>query len=207
MKKYLDALVRYALSCGLIEEADAIYAYNALLAVMGLDCAAGEGELPELPLSDILAALTDDAVKRGLVDDSITARDLFDTRLMGTLTPFPREVRRTFAALYARSPESATDWYYRFSQDTNYIRRDRIAKDVRWQYEGKYGTLDISINLSKPEKIYCGNANLMYALASRVSIGTVRETLFFDQVRKDHKVVYIKTKDGKDIELDKKYTV
>ena len=151
MKKYIDALVGYALSRGLIEDADGIYAYNALLEAMGLDSAEGDGAV-ELPLADILNILTDDAVRRGLVDDNITARDLFDTKLMGVLTPFPREVHGKFASLYAESPEKATEWYYRFSQDTNYIRRDRIAKDLRWKYAGKYGELDITVNLSKPEK-------------------------------------------------------
>lgn len=151
MKKYIDALVGYAVSRGLIEEADRIYAYNALLEAMGLDGAEGDGRV-DLPLAGILRALTDDAVRRGLVDDNITARDLFDTKLMGVLTPFPREVRSKFAALYAESPEKATEWYYAFSQDTNYIRRDRIAKDLRWKYAGKYGELDVTVNLSKPEK-------------------------------------------------------
>ena len=151
MKKYIDALVGYALSRGLIEDADGIYAYNALLEAMGLDSAEGDGAV-ELPLADILNILTDDAVRRGLVDDNITARDLFDTKLMGVLTPFPREVHGKFASLYAESPEKATEWYYRFSQDTNYIRRDRIAKDLRWKYASPYGDLDITVNLSKPEK-------------------------------------------------------
>lgn len=151
MKKYIKALIDYALSRGLIEDCDRIYAYNALLEAMGLDEAQGDGAV-DLPLADILAFLTDDAVKRGLVDDNITARDLFDTKLMGVLTPFPREVHRKFAALYTESPEKATEWYYQFSQDTNYIRADRIAKDMRWKVEGKYGELDITVNLSKPEK-------------------------------------------------------
>ena len=96
--------------------------------------------------------MTDDAVRRGLIDGGPVSRDLFDTKLMGVLTPAPHEVRRTFASLYAQSPALATDWYYAFSQDTNYIRRDRIAKDVKWLYDGEYGTLEVTINLSKPEK-------------------------------------------------------
>lgn len=89
---------------------------------------------------------------KGLCEDNQVARDLFDTRLMGVLTPFPHEVRARFRALYAQSPRQATDWFYRFSQDTNYIRRDRIARDRKWQYQSPYGALDITINLSKPEK-------------------------------------------------------
>ena len=80
------------------------------------------------------------------------ARDLFDTKLMGVLTPAPHEVRAKFRGLYAVSPEQATDWFYAFSQNTNYIRRDRIARDQKWVYESAYGPLDITINLSKPEK-------------------------------------------------------
>ena len=151
MKPYIDALINYAFDRGLIEDADRTYAYNAVLEAMGLDSAVGEGEA-NLPLADILTVLTDDAVKRGIVDDNITARDLFDTKLMGVLTPFPREVHKKFADLYAESPKKATEWYYKFSQDTNYIRCDRIARDLRWKYEGKYGELDITVNLSKPEK-------------------------------------------------------
>ena len=89
---------------------------------------------------------------KGLCEDNQVARDLFDTRLMGVLTPFPHEVRARFRALYAQSPRQATDWFYRFSQDTNYIRRDRISRDRKWQYQSPYGALDITINLSKPEK-------------------------------------------------------
>lgn len=104
-------------------------------------------------LADILAALTDDAAARGILPhNSVVYRDLFDTALMGRLTPPPREVHATFHHLYAADPEAATDWYYRFSQDTNYIRRDRMAKDMRWQTVTDYGLLDITINLAKPEK-------------------------------------------------------
>ena len=153
MKKYLDALIAYALKNGLICPEDETYVFNTLLDIMGLDAPEGEEDAPaELPLETILATLTDDAVNRGLCGDSINARDLFDTKLMGAVTPFPHEIRRHFAALYEERPEAATDWYYKFSQDTNYIRRDRIRKDVRWVYSSEYGELDITINLSKPEK-------------------------------------------------------
>ena len=152
MKATIDALIRYGLDRGLIREGDETYIFNRLLETLRLDEVGDSG----LPASDSLAALlerlTDDAVKRGVCEDNITARDLFDTALMGALTPWPHEVRERFAALYAESPRAATDWYYRFSCDTNYIRRDRIAKDVKWVYESDYGPLDITINLSKPEK-------------------------------------------------------
>ena len=71
---------------------------------------------------------------------------------MGALTPMPREVIRTFREKYAQSPQEATDWYYDFSENTDYIRRYRIAKDMRWKYDSEYGQMDITINLSKPEK-------------------------------------------------------
>ena len=151
MKTWLDALVNYAAACGLIQEEDKSYAFNRLLEVMELDSAEGEGSV-SAPLCDILEALCDDACRRGVIGDNIVERDLFDTKLMGVLTPFPHEVRRKFSELYAQSPESATAWYYQFSQDTNYIRRDRIQKDRKWTYDSKYGTLDVTINLSKPEK-------------------------------------------------------
>ena len=153
MRAYLDALIRCGLDRGLIRPGDETYVLNRLLEIMKRD-EPGEsaGALPSLPLCDILQALTDDAVSRGVVEDNITARDLFDTALMGALTPWPHEVRARFASLYAESPQAATDWYYRFSCDTNYIRRDRIAKDLKWVYESEYGPLDITINLSKPEQ-------------------------------------------------------
>lgn len=151
MKAYIDALVNYAADRGLIENEDRIFAFNRLLELMNMDSAEGEGTV-DAPLEQILDALCDDACRRGMIEDNIVARDLFDTKLMGALTPFPHEIRRKFAELYAQSPEAATDWYYKFSQDTNYIRRDRIKKDRKWTYDCKYGTLDITINLSKPEK-------------------------------------------------------
>ena len=148
---YVTALVRYGLEKGLIEPCDQTYITNQLLMTMGLDSYEYE-EAPALELEDILASLLDDAVARGVCDDNITARDLFDTKLMGVLTPPPREVRAKFAALYAAGPQKATDWYYTLSQDTDYIRRYRIKKDLRWKTKTDYGGLDITINLSKPEK-------------------------------------------------------
>ena len=148
---YVTALVRYGLEKGLIEPCDQTYITNQLLMTMGLDSYEYE-EAPALELEDILAGLLDDAVARGVCDDNITAKDLFDTKLMGVLTPLPREVRAKFAALYAADPQKATDWYYTLSQDTDYIRRYRIKKDLRWKTKTDYGDLDITINLSKPEK-------------------------------------------------------
>ncbi len=149
---YIKGLIAYALRAGLIEPADGVYCTNALLALLKLDGISDSVPPAEAPLEVILGALCDDAVERGVIEDSVTYRDLFDTALMGVLTPRPSQVIEKFRALYKESPLKATDAYYKFSCDTNYIRRDRIKKDVKWQYTGEYGTLDITINLSKPEK-------------------------------------------------------
>ena len=146
-------LVEYGLEKALIHPADAIYARNQLLLVMGLDEYEDAEGAPSRKLHEILEILTEDAVRRGICEDNGTARELFDTKLMGCLTPRPSEVQWTFSDCYDRlGAEAATDWYYQFSQDTNYIRRDRIAKDVKWVTSTAYGDLDITINLSKPEK-------------------------------------------------------
>ena len=105
-----------------------------------------------MALEVILQGLLEDAVERGIIGEDITSRDLLDTKLMGVLTPPPREVRAKFASLYMQDARKATDWFYQFSQDTDYIRRYRIQKDIRWKTATEYGNLDITINLSKPEK-------------------------------------------------------
>ncbi len=157
MEKILQALLDYAVEKELIAPEDRMWAFNRLLEALQLD-SAESSEVFSLPPEDasepsaLLNVLTEDAVQRGIVEDDIVSRDLFDTRLMGLLTPAPHEIRARFHELYKISPESATDWYYSFSKNTNYIRCDRIEKDVKWPYEGQYGTLEITINLSKPEK-------------------------------------------------------
>ena len=151
MKDYIKALVNYGVAHDLIHEADSRYVYNRLLDVMHLERGGGTAPKGE-PLTAILTALTDDAVRRGLIGDSITERDLFDTRLMGELTPIPHEVHDRFVREYAVSPERGTDWFYNFCGDVNYIRRDRLARDIRWVYKSEYGPMNITINLSKPEK-------------------------------------------------------
>ena len=146
-------LVEYGLAKELIHPADAIYARNQILLVMGLDEYEDAEGVPSRKLHEILEVLTEDAVRRGVCEDNGTARELFDTRLMGCLTPRPSEVQCMFADRYDRlGAEAATDWYYQFSQDTNYIRRNAIAKDVKWVTSTSCGDLDITINLSKPEK-------------------------------------------------------
>ena len=144
-------LVQYALDTGLVEEADRVWAINGLLEDLGLS---DWEEVPgrERPLEEILGEILDWAVAQGRIEDGTTSRDLFDTKLMGRLTPRPAQVRAAFAERYARSPEEATDWYYQFSQNTDYIRRYRVARDQKWIAHTDCGDLEITINLSKPEK-------------------------------------------------------
>ena len=149
---YIKALISNAVAHGLIEETDRVYCTNSILYLLKKDsidfsCPEAEGELHEL-----LDKICDYAAENGLIEDSITYRDLFDTAIMGALTPRPSQVIEKFGSLYAESPEKATDYYYALSGDTNYIRRDRIAKIMKWQYDSNYGTIDITVNLSKPEK-------------------------------------------------------
>ncbi len=144
----VKALVQYALKTGLIEEGEEIWAENTVLDALKADSFPETEVSEDAPLSDILAALTEYAIP----GESVVYRDLFDTEIMGRLTPRPGQVRAKFAALRAWSPREATDCYYRFSCDTHYTRRDMIAKDVQWKAPTEYGDLDITINLSKPEK-------------------------------------------------------
>ena len=149
---YIDSLISYAMNTGLAEPEDHQVLTNRLLELLQKDDYVPSDEPQSEDLEEILAGILDYAVQNGIIEDNITARDLFDTKIMGTLTPMPREVIRTFAEKYAISPVAATDWYYKFSCDTDYIRRYRIAKDMRWKYDSPYGQMDITINLSKPEK-------------------------------------------------------
>ncbi len=151
----VDALARYALRTGLIEPNEYTWAVNTILDVMKLDSFTPPADAPAdgAPLVSILDELLDDAQRRGVFEgSSVVRRDLFDTELMGRLTPRPAQVAAKFEALRREDPKKATDWYYRFSQDTNYIRRDRIARDLQWKAGTEYGELDVTINLSKPEK-------------------------------------------------------
>ena len=152
LSTYIDSLVSYAMNCGLADPEDHQVLTNRLLELMGEVEYVPSDEPQSEDLEEILAGLLDYAVQKGLCDDNILARDLFDTHLMGALTPMPSQVRHTFREKYARDPREATDWYYKFSGDTDYIRRYRIEKDMRWKHPSQYGELDITINLSKPEK-------------------------------------------------------
>ena len=150
----VSKLAAYALRTGLIAECEYTWAVNTILDALKLDSYTDPGkDWGEIDLAAVLDELLDDAYARGvLTENSVVYRDLFDTELMGRLTPRPAQVIEKFQALYRESPRAATDWYYQFSQDTNYIRRDRIARDMQWKAETEYGEMDITINLSKPEK-------------------------------------------------------
>ena len=152
IETYIDSLVAYAMNTGLTEPEDHQVLINRLLDLLRMDDYESSEEPMTEDLEEILAGILEYAVEKGLCDDGVTAKDIFDTRIMGALTPMPREVIRTFREKYAEDPVKATDWYYKFSCDTDYIRRYRIAKDMRWKYSSEYGEMDITINLSKPEK-------------------------------------------------------
>ena len=150
----IKKLVTYATEHYLIHPVDRTWATNRILEALHLD----EYVEPETAFSDVdleetLAELLDYAAANGLIEENTTLyRDLFDTKLMGLLTPAPHEVIDTFTALYSESPEEATDYYYKLSRDTDYIRTYRVKKDLRWVYKSEFGDLDITVNLSKPEK-------------------------------------------------------
>ncbi len=152
IETYIDSLVSYAMNNGLADPLDHQVLTNRILDLLQKEDYEPSNETQTEDLEEILTGLLDYAVSKGICDDGITAKDIFDTRIMGAVTPMPREVIRTFREKYARNPVEATDWYYKFSCDTDYIRRYRIKKDMRWKYPSQYGEIDITINLSKPEK-------------------------------------------------------
>lgn len=149
----IKKLVTYGMETGLISEEEKIYSTNLILDVLKLD----DYEEPEenyekVELEPVLKELLDCAVEKGLIEDSVVYRDLFDTRLMNCLVPRPSQVIKTFKEKYAASPEEATNYYYKLSRDSDYIRRYRVCKDMKWVTKTEYGDIDITINLSKPEK-------------------------------------------------------
>ena len=147
----ISSLIAYAQERGLVSPLDETYMRNRLIDLLKLDEFQDE-EKSEKSLEEILTSLCKYASEKGIIECTQTDCDLFDTRIMGELTPRPAEVISKFCELYFESPECATDWYYEFSQDTDYIRRYRISRDMKWSAETEYGTLDITINLAKPEK-------------------------------------------------------
>lgn len=146
-------LVTYGLESGLIGDEERIYSTNLILDVLKLeDYEEPQEEYEKIELQPVLEELLSYAVEKGLIEDSIVYRDLFDTRLMNCLMPRPAQVIKTFNELYSRSPKEATDYYYKLSQDSDYIRRYRVCRDIKWVTKTEYGDIDITINLSKPEK-------------------------------------------------------
>ena len=147
-------LVQYGIESGLVPEEERIYTTSQLLELFGEEeYTEPETEFKDVDLEEVLEELLDYAVEKGVLkENSVVYRDLFDTKIMNCLVPRPAQVIGTFKELYKESPVKATDYYYKLSQDTNYIRRYRIKKDIRWKVPSQYGDIDISINLSKPEK-------------------------------------------------------
>jgi len=157
IQRQIRKLVYYGLRTGLIGHEDEIYTINRLLELFGLDEWNEELEKTSgetVSLDDILGVMLDYAADHGLLgENTITYRDLFDTKIMAVLMPRPREVRERFWSIYhEQGARTATDYFYRLSGDSNYIRRDRVKKDLKWTTDTEFGTLDITINLSKPEK-------------------------------------------------------
>lgn len=145
-------LVCYGLSKNLFTKRDEAYVTNRLIEILGLNGIDSEEVFEDIRLEETLKELLDYAAEKGIIEDTVTERDLFDTRLMGAMMPRPSEVTDKFWELYKESPKAATDYFYTLSGDSDYIRRYRIAKDVKWVASTEYGELDITINLSKPEK-------------------------------------------------------
>lgn len=147
----IQGLINHSLKNEIITEDDVFVVRNLLMDMLNLtdwkDCEGIEGSVEE-----ILAKIVDYACAKGIIKNTAVNCDLFDTKVMGILTPMPREVIKKFRKKYKQSPKTATDWYYKFCKDLNYVRSGRIAKDLKWKYESEYGTFDITINRSKPEK-------------------------------------------------------
>ena len=148
----IGKLVQYGIDTGLVPACERIYTTNLLLDVMKESDYEEEQITGEVDLESTLRGLLDEAVKRGIIEDTVTCRDLFDTRLMNCLMPRPAQIQKEFWDRYEKDPQEATDYFYKLSQDSDYIRRYRVKKDRKWTVESEYGTIDITINLSKPEK-------------------------------------------------------
>ncbi len=152
INKSIKKLVCYGIEKGLVNKRDEIFVTNRILEILKLDSFECDENFENINLEETLKNLLDYAVEKGIIEDSITHRDLFDTALMSALVPMPSIVTEKFESLYENSPKAATDYFYKLSCDSDYIRRYRIEKDVKWITSTEYGDLDITINLSKPEK-------------------------------------------------------
>ncbi len=145
-------LVTYAENKRLITADERIFARNKLLECIDIEDWSGEAVASEMSIDDILDGICDYAAEKGIISGTTESRDLFDTKIMGVLTGFPREIIGKFRADYAESPRKATDKYFEWNKNVNYVRAGRIAKDLKWEYNSEYGSLDITVNCSKPEK-------------------------------------------------------
>ena len=153
LSESIKKLVEYGVRTGLTPECERIYTTNLLLELFHEDDYEDvECDMSEIALEEILAELLDEACTRGIIENSIGYRDLFDTKIMNCLMPRPAQVQDSFRRKYEESPEAATDYFYKLSQDSDYIRRYRVKKDMKWKVDSPYGEIDITINLSKPEK-------------------------------------------------------
>lgn len=153
LSENIKKLVEYGVQAGLVPECERIYTTNLLLGLFHEDSFEDvETGLENISLEEVLKNLLDEAVSRGIIEDSIVYRDLFDTKLMNCLMPRPAQVQKSFWEKYEKSPEEATEYFYKLSQDSDYIRRYRVNKDMKWKVDSPYGEIDITVNLSKPEK-------------------------------------------------------
>ncbi len=152
LSENIKRLVQYGIDAGLTPECERIYTTNLLLELFHEDDYEEVEVNGEKELEEILVELLDEACSRGIIENSVVYRDLFDTKMMNCLMPRPAQVQETFWKKYEESPEAATDYYYKLSQDSDYIRRYRVKKDWKWTVDSPYGEIDITINLSKPEK-------------------------------------------------------
>lgn len=153
MNQWIKQLVRYGVERGLVQKEDVVLVTNQLLELLEIDSYEEPQELlAPVELEEILKHMLDYACEQGIIEDDLTHQDLFDTKIMGKLTPPPSTVNREFRERYQQEPKKATDYFYTFSQDNDYIRRYRILKDQKWETKTPYGTMEITINLSKPEK-------------------------------------------------------
>ena len=149
----IQQLIDYSIQNGLMTKDDELVIRNQLMNALHVyDWQDEKAPATEASVDELLAPLVDYACQNGVIEDTTNNRDLFDTLLMGIVTPLPREIIRDFHAAYEKSPEAATEWYFDISQKTNYVRAGRIAKDMKWKSDSEFGVLDITINRSKPEK-------------------------------------------------------
>ncbi len=149
----LQELINYGIKNNLIEKEDEIVVRNQLIYTIGLESWENPEKISETrSIQKILDDIIEYSCKNGIIPETNASKDLFDTKIMGIFTPLPSSVRKKFYSEYENSPKNATEWYYKFSKDVNYVRSERIEKDIKWKYNCEYGELDITINMSKPEK-------------------------------------------------------